>query len=93
MKAIWNDTVIAESNDTIVVEGNHYFPLNSIKHEFFTESAHNTSCGWKGLANYFSIEVNGKVNANGAWIYKNPTEAAERIKGYVAFWQGVIVTA
>lgn len=92
MKAIWNDAVIAESNNTVVVEGNHYFPLDSIDQKFFTESTHTTTCGWKGLANYFSIEVNGKVNTNAAWIYKNPSKAAEKIKDHVAFWQGVVIT-
>lgn len=93
MKAIWNDVVIAESNDTIVVEGNQYFPLDSIKKEYFKESQHTSTCGWKGLANYFSIVVNGEENLDAAWIYKNPYTAAEHIKNYVAFWKGVIVTS
>jgi uncharacterized protein (DUF427 family) len=91
MKAIWQDTTIAESNDTIVVEGNHYFPFDALNHEFFTESAHTSSCGWKGLANYLSVKVNDKVNENAAWVYNNPKTAAADIKGYVAFWKGVKV--
>jgi uncharacterized protein (DUF427 family) len=93
MKAIWNDVVIAESNDTIVVEGNQYFPLDSIKKEYFKESQHTSTCGWKGVANYFSIVVDGKENLNAAWIYKNPYLAAEHIKNYVAFWKGVTVSS
>lgn len=92
MKAIWNNAVIAESNNTILLEGNHYFPFNSINQEFLRESTHTTTCGWKGLANYYSIDVNGKVNENAAWVYRNPKTAASEIKGYVAFWHGVVVT-
>lgn len=92
MKAIWNNAVIAESNNTILLEGNHYFPFNSINQEFLRESTHTTACGWKGLANYYSIDVNGKVNENAAWVYRNPKTAASEIKGYVAFWHGVVVT-
>lgn len=92
MKAIWNDTVIAESNATVLLEGNHYFPFNSINQEFLRESTHTSTCAWKGLANYYSIDVNGKVNENAAWVYKSPKSAAAKIKEYIAFWQGVKVT-
>lgn len=92
MKAVWNGAIIAESNDTILLEGNHYFLFDSINQEFLRESAHTTSCGWKGLANYYSIDVNGKVNTNAAWIYRDPKMAAAAIKGHVAFWNGVTVT-
>jgi uncharacterized protein (DUF427 family) len=92
MKAIWNDVVIAESANTVVVEGNHYFPMDSINKAYFKESQHTTTCGWKGLANYFSVDVNGKENINAAWIYKTPLKAADNIKNHVAFWKGITVT-
>jgi len=92
MKAIWNDAVIAESDDTILLEGNHYFPFDSINQAFLRESSHTTTCGWKGLANYYSIDVNGKINENAIWVYRNPKTAASEIKGYGAFWHGVVVT-
>lgn len=92
MKAIWNGTVIAESDNTEVVEGNHYFPHDSLKSEFFQESQHTTTCGWKGLANYYDVVVDGKTNATAAWIYKTPSSAAANIKGRVAFWKGVEVS-
>ncbi len=91
MKAIWNDTIIAESSDTIILEGNHYFPLESIKKEFFKESAHTSECHWKGTASYYDIEVNGSANRNAAWYYKEPLSAASQIAGHVAFWEGVQV--
>ncbi|ANQ51511.1 DUF427 domain-containing protein [Flammeovirga yaeyamensis] len=89
--ATWNGVVLAESNETIEVEGNQYFPPNSIKKEFFTDSNYQTTCPWKGLASYFNVEVNGQVNDDAAWYYKEPKEAAKQIKGYVAFWKGVKV--
>ncbi|MDZ4142351.1 MAG: DUF427 domain-containing protein [Methylotenera sp.] len=92
MKAVWNGAVIAESNDTVLLEGNHYFPFDSINQEFLRESTHTSTCGWKGLANYYSIDVNGKVNTNAVWIYRDPKTAAAEIKGHVAFWNGVTVT-
>jgi uncharacterized protein (DUF427 family) len=92
MKAIWNDIVIAESDATIVLEGNHYFPFDSINQAYFIESTHTSTCGWKGLANYYSINVSGKINTNAAWVYKAPKEAAKEIKGYIAFWKGITVT-
>lgn len=92
-KAIWNGTVIAESNDTVVVEGNHYFPVDSIKKDHFKPSTYNTICGWKGQASYYHIEVDGQTNENGAWYYAEPRPAADEIKGRVAFWRGVKVEA
>jgi uncharacterized protein (DUF427 family) len=92
MKAIWHGTVIAESDDTILIEGNHYFPFDSINQAYFTDSTHTSTCGWKGLANYYTINVNGKINENAAWVYKTPKTAAIEIKGYIAFWQGITVT-
>ena len=91
MKAIWNDKVIAESNDTVVVEGNHYFPPDSINKEYFEDSSTNTTCPWKGLASYYSLVVDGKENKDAAWYYPEPKEAAKQIKDHVAFWKGVQV--
>lgn len=92
MKAIWNNTIIAESHDTVVVESNHYFPKESIKKEFFTDSDTSTHCPWKGDASYFSIVVDGETNKDAAWYYLNPKDAAKEIKDRVAFWKGVEVT-
>ena len=91
MKAIWNDTVIAESNDTIIVEGNHYFPGDSIKKEYLVESDTRSTCPWKGLASYYSLKVGSDENKDAAWYYPEPSEAAQHIKNYVAFWRGVKV--
>jgi uncharacterized protein (DUF427 family) len=91
MKAIWNGVVIAESAETVVVEGNHYFPEENVKPEFLRESDHHTVCPWKGTASYYSLEVTGQTNANAAWYYPSPKDAAKRITGYVAFWKGVQV--
>lgn len=91
MKAIWNNTVIAESNQTRVIEGNHYFPEDSIKKEYFVDSDLTSVCHWKGTANYFSIQVDGKTNENAAWYYADPSPLAAAIKGYIAFWNGVEV--
>ena len=90
-KAMWENTVVAESNQTIEVEGNQYFPPDAIKSEFFKSSEHHTVCPWKGTASYHSLEVNGKRNENAAWFYPEPKSAAAQIKGYVAFWKGVRV--
>ena len=92
MKAIWNNTVIAESDQTKVVEGNHYFPPEAIRQEYFKESATHTHCPWKGQASYYSIDVDGKENPDAAWYYPDTSELAKAIKGYVAFWKGVTVT-
>ncbi len=89
MKAIWNGQVIAESNETITVEGNHYFPPNSLNKSFFKESNTSTTCPWKGVASYYSLEVDGKLNTDAAWYYPSPKVAAENITGHVAFWKGV----
>lgn len=91
-KAIWNDVVLAESDQTVIVEGNHYFPVESIKMEYFKDSSYHTTCPWKGLASYYSVEVDGKRNENAAWFYPDPKEAAMQITGHVAFWKGVHVT-
>lgn len=91
MKAIWNDTVIAESDDTIIIEGNHYFPEDSIKKEFYKKSDTSTHCHWKGDASYYHLEVAGKTNEDAAWYYADPSKLAENIKNYVAFWKGVEV--
>jgi uncharacterized protein (DUF427 family) len=91
MKAIWNDKVIAESDDTLVIEGNHYFPPESIKSEYYKESNTHTVCPWKGTASYYSLEVDGKTNADAAWYYPEVKELAKGIKGRVAFWKGVQV--
>jgi uncharacterized protein (DUF427 family) len=93
MKATWNGAVLAESDKTIVVEGNHYFPPETLHREFFQPSSHHTTCGWKGEASYCTVEVNGQKNENAAWYYPEPNEAAAQINGYVAFWKGVQVVA
>ena len=93
MKAIRNDAVIAESDDTVIVEGNHYFPAESVKQEFLEQSDFTSFCGWKGMANYYSVSVNGKTNKDCAWYYAEPNDAAKKIKGRIAFWNGVKVTS
>jgi uncharacterized protein (DUF427 family) len=90
-KAIWEGTVLAESNQTIEVEGNQYFPPAAVKRDFFTPNDHHTTCPWKGLASYYDIEVNGKRNPSAAWFYPEPKPEAKQIKDYVAFWKGVKV--
>lgn len=89
MKAIWNGKILAESDNTVVVENNHYFPADSINEEFFIESDHKTTCPWKGLASYKSIQVDGETNENAAWYYPEPKEAAKEIKDHYAFWKGI----
>lgn len=91
MKAIWNGETIAESDDTIVIEGNHYFPADSIKKEYFQDSSTNTVCPWKGTASYYTLNVDGKENKDAAWYYPEPKEMAKGIKERVAFWKGVEV--
>lgn len=91
MKATWNGAVIAESDDTVVVEGNHYFPESSLKREYITFSNHRTSCPWKGQAHYYSLMVNGELKPDAVWYYPEPSEAAAQIKGRVAFDVGVKV--
>lgn len=89
MKAIWNNTILAESDDTLVVENNHYFPAESINKEYFKSSETHTTCPWKGMASYYTIEVDGKENKDAAWFYPKVSELAKGIKGRVAFWKGV----
>jgi uncharacterized protein (DUF427 family) len=91
MKAIWNDTVIAESDDTVVVEGNHYFPPDSVKRTLLKDSSKTTFCPWKGTASYYTLSVDGAENADAAWYYAEPKDAARQIAGRVAFWRGVQV--
>ncbi|HEY1393102.1 MAG TPA: DUF427 domain-containing protein [Methylibium sp.] len=91
MKAIWNDTVVAESDDTVVVEGNHYFPEGAVKREYLLPSNTKTMCSWKGQASYYNLFVDGDVNPDAVWYYPEPYEAAAQIKGRVAFWKGVKV--
>jgi len=91
MKAIWNGKVIAESQDTVVVEGNHYFPLASVDAALLEPSTHTSICPWKGTASYYTLNVAGARNANAVWFYAEPKDAARQIKGRVAFWKGVSV--
>jgi uncharacterized protein (DUF427 family) len=91
MKASWNGTVLAESDDTVIVEGNHYFPADSIRAEFFADSGSHTICPWKGEASYKDVVVNGEVNSDAAWFYSEPKEAAAEIRDHFAFWHGVEV--
>lgn len=89
MKAIWNNQVIAESDSTVVLEGNQYFPPEAIKKEYFSETITHTTCPWKGLASYYDVTVDDKTNSDAAWFYPTPKDGASEIKGYVAFWKGV----
>ncbi len=91
MKAIWNGSVIAESDDTVIVEDNHYFPSDSIERRYFRESETHTVCDWKGTASYYDVVVNGETNKDAAWYYPDTKDAAKEIEGRVAFWKGVQV--
>lgn len=91
MRAIWQDTVIAESDQTIVIEGNHYFPPESLRREYLRDSTRHTVCPWKGTASYFDVVVDGEVNPAAAWYYPQPKPEAAEIGGRVAFWHGVTV--
>lgn len=91
MQAIWNGTVIADSENTATIEGNHYFPLDSVNGEYLEKSTHHTICPWKGEASYYTLVVDGKKNENAAWYYPDPKPAAAEIKDHVAFWKGVEV--
>lgn len=91
MKAIWNGTVIAESNDTIVIDKNHYFPPNAIKKEYFHASETHTVCNWKGTASYYTIKVGDEENPDAAWFYPEASSMAKSFENYVAFWKGVDV--
>ena len=92
MKAIWNGQLLAESNETINIEGNHYFPQDSINSDLFKSSETQTVCHWKGAASYYTIEVDGEVNQDAAWYYPDPSNLAAGIKDHVAFWRGVEIT-
>lgn len=92
MKATWNNVAIAESDDTVVVEGNHYFPRESIKAEYFRPTDTTSECPWKGTAAYYDVVVGEDVNADAAWHYDMPKDAAAQIAGHVAFWKGVVVS-
>ena len=92
MKAKWNGATLAESDDTVVVEGNHYFPKASIEREFFQPSESHTVCGWKGTASYYDVVVNGETNPDAAWYYPEVKPEAKEIEGRIAFWKGVEVT-
>lgn len=91
MKAIWKDKVLAESDDTVLVEGNHYFPAASLRREYFTFSNQRSSCPWKGEASYYSLLVDGELNPDAAWYYPDPKPEAEMVRDRVAFWKGVKV--
>ncbi len=91
MKAVWNNTIIAESDETVIVENNHYFPASSLKKEFFESSETKSTCPWKGEASYYSVVVDGDKNTDSAWYYPAPKEAAIQIKDHVAFWRGIQV--
>ena len=93
MKAIWQDTVVAESDNTVLVEGNHYFPAASLDPKFIAFSNHQTTCAWKGKANYYSLLVNGEMNTDAVWYYPDPKPEAEMVRDHVAFWKGVQVRA
>ena len=90
-KATWNGAVLAESDDTVVVEDNHYFPRESVRFEFFRDSDTHTICPWKGTASYYTLEVEGETNPDAAWYYPTTKDAAKHVEGYVAFWNGVAV--
>ncbi len=91
MQALWNNQVIADSDKTIVIEGNHYFPPEALNKQYFKDSDKTTSCFWKGIANYKHIVVNGENNSDAAWYYPEPKDKAMNIKGYYAFWHGVVI--
>ena len=90
-KAVWNGAVLAESDDTVIVEGNHYFPVDSINRDYFRDSDSHTVCHWKGVASYYDVEVDGQTNSGAAFYYPDPSQAASSIKDRVAFWRGVRV--
>ena len=92
MRAYWHETLLAESDATIEVEGNHYFPAQALRREYFTDSDTRSHCGWKGTASYYHIEVDGDRNPDAAWYYPDPFPAAANIRHYVAFWRGVSIT-
>jgi len=91
MKAVWNNTVVAESDETVVIEGNHYFPAASVNKEFLIETDTHTTCPWKGQASYYTVSIHGEENPDSAWYYPNPSDAASEIKDHIAFWKGIEV--
>ncbi|MDQ2872465.1 MAG: DUF427 domain-containing protein [Candidatus Eremiobacteraeota bacterium] len=91
MKAVWNGKVIADSDNTVVIENNHYFPADAVKREYLEPSATHSACPWKGTASYYSLNVDGQKNPDAAWYYPEPKDAAKEITNYVAFWKGVTV--
>ena len=91
MRATWKDAILAESGDTVVIEGNHYFPAEAINQEYFRESSTHTHCPWKGEASYYDVVVDGEINKDAAWYYPTPSPLARKIASYVAFWHGVQV--
>jgi uncharacterized protein (DUF427 family) len=93
MKAIWKNVILAESDKTIMIEGNHYFPPESVNKEFLLKSNTHTRCNWKGVASYYTIKVNDQHNEDSAWYYENPLDKAKHIKNYVAFWKGVQIAS
>lgn len=93
MKAVWRGAVLAESDDTVVVEGRHYFPREALVEEHFTQSRTHSVCPWKGIASYYTVAVDGETNENAAWEYEKPFPTARRVKGRVAFWRGVEIVA
>lgn len=93
VRATWNGTTIAESDATVMVEGNHYFPMESVNADYLSDSSTHTRCPWKGKASYFDVVVDDQINKDAAWYYPEPKQAAEQIKDYVAFWRGVRVEA
>jgi len=93
MKAIWNGAVLAESSQTVIVEGTHYFPTASMNRQYFRPSGSHTTCHWKGEASYYDVVVNSETNKDAAWYYADPSDAAKEIKDHVAFWKGVQVTS
>ena len=92
-RATWNGAVVAESDQTVVVEGNHYFPVASVNQDLLTPSTTHTTCGWKGVASYYTLSVDGRQNPDAAWYYPTPKDAAANIKDHVAFWKGVTIEA
>jgi uncharacterized protein (DUF427 family) len=92
-KAIWNDAVLADSDATLEAEGNIYFPASSVNQQYFIPSDHTTVCGWKGTASYYDIKVGDEINENAAWVYTDPKHEAAHLKNFIAFWNGVQVSA
>ncbi len=91
MKAIWNGQILAESDQTVLLEGNHYFPPEAVRQEFLLPSDTHTTCPWKGVASYYHVKVGDQINRDAAWYYPEPSQAAQQIKGHIAFWKGVQV--